>query len=75
MADAKRGNVYFQRFPLVYGEAKDQQHLWPIYRQQFRIDSKLVVVYGSRENDGKGLYFYSWVGSRFKLLRAAVKKD
>jgi hypothetical protein len=74
VVDAKTGAVYFQPFPISYGMMEDQKELLKSYPQHFRIDSRLLVVYGSRKNDGKGMYFYKWERDRFKLIYTALKK-
>jgi len=42
---------------------------------QFRIDSKLLIVSGSRNEKGEGTYYYKWDKNLLKLMAtAAIKK-
>src|SRR2546426_3496972 len=73
--DSRTGQVFIPRFFIVWGLMEDQKALASEYQPQYRIDSKLLVAFGSRQNDGKGMYFYKWERRRFKLVYAALKKQ
>lgn len=36
----------------------------------YRIDSKLLIVSGSRNEKGEGTYYYTWDGKRLRLIKA-----
>jgi hypothetical protein len=37
---------------------------------EFRKDSRLLKVVGSRNDEGVGTYFYEWKNNRLRLVRA-----
>jgi len=74
VVDARTGDVLFQPFNLVYG-AEDQRELQEKYDPQYRLNSRLLVAFGSIKTKGKRLFFYKWEGDRFKLVHSSIKKD
>jgi len=45
------------------------------YHRQFRVESRLLIVSGSRNEKGEGVYYYKWDKNRLTLIAtAAVKK-
>ena len=75
VVDAKTGAVFMPPFyvgprALVEGETGEPEE--PL---QFRVDSRLLIVSGSRNEKGEGVYYYKWDKSRLTLITtAAVKK-
>jgi hypothetical protein len=75
VADAKTGAVFMPPFyvgprALLEGETGEPEE--PL---QFRVDSKLLIVSGSRNEKGEGVYYYKWDKNRLTLIAtAAVKK-
>ena len=64
--DARTGNVYFTPSLLsVLGQRYQEED-----RLQFRKDSSLLIVAGSRNEEGSGRYYYVWKNNRLKLIRA-----
>lgn len=45
------------------------------YHRQCRLDSRLLLSMGQSESKGRGLFYYQWSGSRFKLIHKLVGKD
>lgn len=74
IVDSMTGRVFTPPFYLVWGLMEDQQELLPRYQSQYRINSRLLVAFGSRRNNGKGMYFYKWQNNRFTLVHTALKK-
>ena len=66
--DAKTGKVSWLPFSIC---------CWPEDVEKpigFRLDSRLVVFTGSRNEEGQGIYYYKFDGDRFTLLKAIEKK-
>lgn len=66
--DAKTGKVYLAPFTIC---------CWPVEVEKpidFRVDSRLVVFTGSRNEQGQGTY-YKFEGDQFTLLQAVEKKQ
>lgn len=75
VVDAKTGSVYIPTFyvgPRAFVEGETGEPEEPL---QFRVDSKLLIVNGSRNEKGEGIYYYKWDRNRLTLIAAApVKK-
>jgi hypothetical protein len=69
--DARTGKVYFTPFLMLVGIALYQE-LGPL---DYRQDSRLLKVVGSRNDGNVGTYFYEWKNNRFKLVRAYENKQ
>lgn len=66
--DAATGTVYFKPDALfVAGLLGNDEE-----RIQFRKNSRLLVLVGSRNDNGGGKYYYEWTGTRLKLLATAA---
>jgi|SRR5579864_2644069 len=66
--DARRGKVYWLPSTIC---------CWPLEVEKpldFRIDSRLVILTGSRNEEGQGVYYYKFEANRFTLLQAVEKK-
>lgn len=68
----KNGKVYFSPSllwigtpPMVWNSEKQPEK--PI---NYRVDSKLLIVVGARNDEGCGKYYYKWENSRLKLIRS-----
>lgn len=67
--DARTGVVYFTPSLLtVVGEMGQEED-----RLQFKKNSRLLIIVGSRNEVGQGKYFYLWKNNRLKLIRAVKK--
>ena len=67
--DARTGQVYLLPFTLC---------CWPVEVEKpidYRVDSRLVVFTGSRNEQGQGVYYYKFGDNRFTLLKAVEKKQ
>ena len=63
--DARTGAVYFTpSLLLVVGEMGQNED-----RLQFRKNSRLLIIVGSRNEEGNGKYFYLWKNNRLQLIR------
>ena len=74
VVDAKTGSVFMPSFyvgprALVEGETAEPEE--PL---QYRIDSKLLIVSGSRNEKGEGVYYYKWDGKRLELIKTVGSK-
>jgi hypothetical protein len=75
VVDAKTGAVFMPPFyvgsrALVEGETGEPEE--PL---QFRVDSRLLIVSGSQNEKGEGVYYYKWDKNRLALFATgAVKK-
>lgn len=66
--DAKNGHVYMVPFTIT---TVGEEVIDPI---QFRIDSRLVIVNGSRdERSENGSFYYLWNGKNLELVRSLMK--
>jgi hypothetical protein len=64
--DAKTGVVYWIPFTICCWDVENA-NIEPV---AFRPDSRLMIFTGSRNEKGKGVYYYEFTGSRFTSLRA-----
>lgn len=69
--DVQTGRVYFTLSLMLVGTAMYQE-LDPL---EFRADSRLLKVVGSRNDQGVGTYFYEWKNNRLRLVRAYEGKQ
>lgn len=69
--DARTGRVYFTPSLLLVGTALYQE-LAPL---EFRKDSRLLKVVGSRNDEEVGTFYYVWRNNRLKLVRAYRNKQ
>jgi hypothetical protein len=65
--DAKTGRVTWLPFTVCCWDVDVQE---PI---EFRRDSRLLVVHGSRNEEGGGTYYYALDKDSFKLVKAVEK--
>ena len=66
--DVKTGAVAWLPFTLC---------CWPLEIEEpleFKPDSRLLIVHGSRNEKGGGTYFYRFDGTRFRLVKAEEKR-
>lgn len=66
--DARTGKVYWLPSKIC---------CWPLEVEKpldFRIDSRLVILTGSRDEEKQGVYYYKFQASHFTLLQAVEKK-
>jgi hypothetical protein len=72
IVDASTGKVFFSKdVPYVsFGDRPGEP-----YGLQFRANSRLLAVYGHiREDDPKGIFFYTWDGVRLTLVKSIPQK-
>lgn len=65
--DAKTGAVAWLPFTVCCWDLDITEPL------EFKIDSRLLVVHGSRDEKGGGTYFYEFDGKQFRLISAVEK--
>jgi len=65
--DAKTGHVRWVPFTVCCWDVNVQE---PI---EFRRDSRLIVVHGSRNESGSGTYYYALDKGQFKLIKVMEK--
>ena len=63
--DARTGVVYFTPSLLLVAGVMGQEE----GRLQFKKNSRLLIVVGSRNEEGNGKYFYLWKNNRLQLIR------
>jgi hypothetical protein len=63
--DAKSGNVVWLPFTVCCSDAEE-----PI---EYRLNSRLIKIRGSRNETGSGTYFYEFDGHRFALIKEDEK--
>ncbi|MBI1761453.1 MAG: hypothetical protein HYR56_08470 [Acidobacteria bacterium] len=70
LVEARTGRLYLpSTLKRVYVVADQDEDVL-----QFRLDSRLLIVAGTRNGRGSGRYYYHWDGQRLKLLRATACK-
>ena len=74
IVDAKTGAVYSPRFYVAARVHVDEEAQQPDEPLQFRIDSKLLIVSGSPNEQNEGIYYYSWDGKRLALIKSQHSK-
>lgn len=72
IVDARTGAVFMPPFyvgprPLVEGQTEESEE--PL---RYRVDSKLLIVSGSRNEKGEGTYYYKWDGRRLTLIKTVT---
>jgi hypothetical protein len=73
IVDARTGRVYFPPFYVAFGSNLRGKSLRDREPLRFRRDSRLLIVTGSRNEKGEGVYFYEWVNGTLKLIRAQAR--
>ncbi len=68
IVDSVTGTVYFQSDALFVAGLPGNDEA----RIQFRQNSRLLVLVGSRNDSGAGRYYYEWTGRRLTLLATAA---
>jgi hypothetical protein len=68
IVDANTGRVTMSPFYVGMGydlgdELKERDLI------EYKLDSRLLIVTGTRDDRGQGQYFYAWDGKRLKLVR------
>lgn len=71
--NAKTGDVFMPPFYIAGGMNVQQEKLQEEYPLQFKPDSKLLVVIGSRNEKGEGVYFYKWENDKLTLIHSAME--
>jgi hypothetical protein len=74
VVDAKTGAVFMPPFyvgPRAFVEGQTGEPEEPL---QFRVDSRLLIVSGSRNEKGEGVYYYKWVRNRLTLIANTAGK-
>lgn len=75
VVDAKTGAVFMPPFYVGPRALVERETGEPEEPLQFRVDSRLLIVSGSRNEKGEGTYYYKWERNRLTLVAsAAVKK-
>jgi hypothetical protein len=74
IVDAKTGAVFMPDFYIAFSSNLEQEKLRDEEPLQFRPDSKLLVVVGSRNEKGEGVYFYKWDANKLTLIHSAMQK-
>jgi hypothetical protein len=70
--DAINGRVYF---PAILSHVRWADWRGKEYGLKFRIDSNLLVVYGSpNEEDKKGTFYYKWENNDLQLIKSDLAK-
>ena len=72
--DAKTGKVYMPPFYVAFSLNLKQEKLRDEDPLQFRINSALLVVIGSKNEKGEGIYFYKWDGEKLVLIHSAMER-
>jgi len=73
IVDAKTGQVFMPPFyvgPRAVVEGTDSEPGDPL---QYQKDSKLLIVNGSRNEKGEGVYYYKWDLGKLTLIKADDK--
>ncbi len=68
--DAKTGKVTWLPFTVCCASTNAEPDAEPL---DFRLNSRLLVVTGSRNEEGSGRYFYALEDGRFKLIRETAR--
>jgi hypothetical protein len=72
IVDANTGTVYTQDLYVVAGLGLDED-LQNRPMLDYRPDSRLLIVTGSRNETSQGQYFYKWENNRLVLIRSAFE--
>jgi hypothetical protein len=74
VVNAKTGAVFMPPFSVGPRALVEGQTGEPDEPLQFRVDSKLLIVSGSRNEKGEGIYYYKWDKDRLALVANAAGK-
>jgi hypothetical protein len=73
------GQVYYPGVKLNFSclslLEKEEGRALKQYHRPYRLDSRLLLSIGQSEKMGRGLFFYEWTGSRFRLIQKLVGKE
>jgi hypothetical protein len=70
IVDAKTGKVYSIPFSVCCWGFDVDEKFEPV---DFRLDSKLIVITGARNEEGNGTYYYKFENNRLTLVKAVEK--
>jgi hypothetical protein len=73
IVNERSGNVFFPTF-VVACKAPFESEYGGEVGIDFKIDSRLLIITGAKNEKGGGRYFYEWTGKRLKLLLALEPK-
>jgi hypothetical protein len=74
IVDAQTGAVFMPGFYIAFSLNLEQEKLRDEEPLHFKPDSKLLVVVGSRNEKGEGVYFYKWDAAKLTLIHSAMQK-
>lgn len=74
IVNAETGAVYLPPFYVASGMNVGQEKLRDELPLQFKPDSRLLVVVGSRNENGEGVYFYKWDNEKLTLIRSTMER-
>lgn len=74
IVNAKTGSIFVSNFSIAFGSNLQQEKLREDEPLQFKSNSALLVVVGSRNEKGEGVYFYKWSGERLILIHSAMEQ-
>ena len=73
IVNERNGNVFFPPFAVACKSPDDSEYGGQV-GIDFKIDSRLLIITGAKNEKGGGRYFYEWSGRRLKLLLALEPK-
>lgn len=71
VVDAKTGSVFMPPFYVASRAPVEGETPEPL---KYHIDSKLMIVNGSRNERGEGVYYYKWDNGRLELIKAVASR-
>lgn len=77
IVDARTGKIYDVPFTIENCCGKNRNPGWLHDNEpciEYKLQSKLLVIRGARNEKGWGTYFYTWNNNRLKLIRALEGK-
>jgi len=86
IADARNGKIYPLPFTIIdccgphnssddtHGSLKNMEDRSREPRIEFKLNSKLIIIRGARNEKGWGTYYYKWEKNKLRLIRAIEGK-
>lgn len=79
VVDVVTGRVYYPGVHLNFDcydlLRKEEGRAFYQYHRPYRLDSRLLLSIGKSKAMGRGLFYYEWQGSRFRLIHKLVGRD
>ena len=71
IVDARTGRAHFLPFTICCWEHYEDRNFRPV---RYQLKSRMIIFEGSRNEQGKGVYYYEWKNNQLKLIHSIEKQ-